>query len=164
MSNPPGPKGQIFKHITTDYDNITFDTGRFIVVVLAGLVIFTVMLLSAIAVVTVFWENKSFDFQSFGIGVASIFGGFATLLGAFAAYVAMDTRKSQGHEMTVLPAPVVTYPTPIQPYSNVSQYVNPTILQNQFPGSTQQEEVSSENQVLGSEQPKKRVVIARKKK
>jgi len=109
-----GLTGRIFKHITTDRDNVTFDTGRFVVVVLAGLVIFTVLLLSGIAISVVWWNEKKFDFQGFGVGVASIFGGFATLLGAFAAYVAMDTRKQAGQEVAMITPPPVTYPAPVQ--------------------------------------------------
>lgn len=113
---------RLFRHITTDKDNITFDTGRFVVVVLAGLVIFTVLLLAAIAVAIVWWNEKKFDFQGFGVGVASIFGGFATLLGAFAAYVAMDARSKAGQEVQQFPAPPVTYPATVSPYPGGPAY------------------------------------------
>ena len=72
---PPG----FWKHISTDYDNKTFDTGRVIVI----MVILSMMALEAWDVLM---HAAKFDPQAYGAGVAAILAGLG-------AYIFGDNTK-----------------------------------------------------------------------
>ena len=72
-------KPGFWKHISTDRDNETFDTGRSLVIV----VILSMIFMESWDVI---WHGTKFDPQSFGTGVAAILVGLG-------AYVFGDTKN-----------------------------------------------------------------------
>lgn len=83
-------KDQFWKHLSTDYDNQTFDTGRVLVLV----VILSMIVLQGWDVIA---HATKFDPQSYGAGVAAVLAGLG-------AYIFGDNTKR--------PDPVVNPPQP----------------------------------------------------
>lgn len=86
-------KGKFFKHISTDYDNQTFDTGRALVVI----VVISMVLMQAWDVVI---HKAAFHPQEFGAGVGALLVGLG-------AYLFGDSKRPE-------PPPVYS---PFNPYA-----------------------------------------------
>jgi hypothetical protein len=83
----------VLKQALTDHDNVTFDTGRIVVVGAGVLVAIVVLGMVVGAVLTViFSPDHKIDFQNFGVGIGAVMTGFAALLAAYWPYASGDAK------------------------------------------------------------------------
>ena len=83
-------KPGFWKHVTTDYDNETFDTGRALVVV----IIVSMIFLTGWDVIV---HAAKFDAQSFGTGTAALLVGLGAYLFGDNSKRPLDSDEIQRH-------------------------------------------------------------------